>query len=236
MCVFSALTAVLLLCLLISSAWVQDLSKKCSVGSGHEFLTTPVSNDRNRGQAVSLLAESRKGGLDRSSVWLSRVVGVSLQNHRRICKNMLRCWPASHAARRVARDDRQKEMPLSLWKVLDLFLKLTLASLCSSPQEIKNRFWLLSQNWKSQAWFAQCPVVLSNLTQRENIKLVNNPKWNNTAIGSKKKMPRVPLYQTGEGRLLMGSQKLIFSNVFVVFPFYSLPVLKDSLAFCKCNF
>lgn len=148
---------------------------------------------------------------------------------------MLRCWRASHAARRIAWDDRWKEMPLSLWKVLNLVLKLTLASLCCSTQEFNNRFWLLSQSWKSWAWHAQCPIVLSNLMQRENIKLVKNPKQNNTAINLKKKMPRVPLYQT-EGLLFMGSLKLIFNNVFVVFRFYPVLIFKDSLTFCKCIF
>lgn len=133
MCVFSALTALPFLCLLISSAWVQDLSKKCSVGSGHEFLTTPVSNDRIQGQAVSLLAGRRRGGWDCGS---SPCHGGEFAKSREDVQNMLRSWTASHAARRIAWDGRWKEMPLGLCKVLNLFLKLTLLFYPSNQQQI----------------------------------------------------------------------------------------------------
>lgn len=192
MCLFSALTALPFLCLLISSAWVQDLSKKCSVGSGHEFLTTPVSNDRIQGQAVSLLAGRRRGRWDSGS---SPCHGGEFAKSQEDLQNMLRSRTASHAARRIAWDGRWKEMPLGLWKVLNLFLKLTLASLCCSTQAINNRFRLLSQSWKSCVWLAQCPFVLPNLMQMECIKLVKKPKQNNTTINSRKKnLPRVQFY------------------------------------------
>lgn len=207
---FSALTAVLLLCLLISSAWVQDLSKKCSVGSGHEFLTTPVSNDRIQGQAVSLLAERRRGRLECSLLLLSLVTGwvCKITGESAKCAQVLVTFSC---CKENCLGWQKKEVE-GVEFVFKAYSGLSLLS----AQEINNRFWPLSQSWKSRAWFAQCPVVLSNLMQRENINPVKKPKQNNTAINLKKKMPRVPLYQT-EGLLLMGSLKLIFSNVLLSF-------------------
>lgn len=144
--------------------------------------------------------------------WLFPLSWGELAKSREDLQNMLRSWTASDAARRIAWDGRWKEMPLGLWKVLNLFLNLTLASLCCSTQAINNRFWLLSQSWKSQVWLAQCPFVLPSLMQMECIKLVKKPKQNNTTINSqkKKKKAKGSIFLNRRRTFLNGEIKIYF--------------------------
>lgn len=153
-------------------------------------------------QSVCLLGE---GEAD-ETVALPLVMGVT--KSREDLQNMLRSWTASHAARRIAWDGRWKEMPPGLWKVLNLFLKLTLASLCCSTEAINNRFWLLSQSWKSRVWLAQCPFVLPNLMQMECIKLVKKPKQNNTATNSQEKKKK----QTAKSSVLLNRRRTFLNG------------------------
>ena len=48
-----------------------------------------------------------------------------------------------------------------------VFNALSVLSLCCSTQELKSSFWLWIQSWKSQAWLAQCPVMIPNFVERE---------------------------------------------------------------------
>lgn len=126
--------------------------QKCSVGSGHEFLTTPVSNDRNQGQAVSLLAESRRRRLVCCRFLSSQ---GEFANHRRICEI---CSGAGLLLGRqgelVGMTDRKRRDALHSVEGAEFVfnaLSGSLWTLFCSAQEIKNIFWLLIQRWKSQA-------------------------------------------------------------------------------------
>lgn len=126
----------------------------------------------------------------------------------------------------------EREMPLVLWKVSNLFLMLSLSSLSAVlPKSSRAAFGFGSKAGNPKPGLPSALLWSPTSWRGNNIKSVKIT--NNTAEDLKKKMLGVPLYRTGAGLLLMGSLKLIFSNIFAAFCLRSVLAFKASLTFCK---